>query len=160
MTYTCRRCSKQFQSAEALEQHHKAAHHTLPAPSARSPAKKYAAGIIVLVILGLIGYGAATLISPASEADRAFAQCITDSGALFYGAYWCPHCQDQKTLFGKAAKYLPYVECSNSDRSQKAVCTQAGINAYPTWVFADGTQANMVTKLELSRRTGCPLPTA
>jgi hypothetical protein len=22
-----------------------------------------------------------------------FAKCIKDSGAMFYGAFWCPHCQ-------------------------------------------------------------------
>ncbi len=42
----------------------------------------------------------------------AFAQCITDSGAKFYGAYWCSHCQAQKLLFGKSVEKLPYVECA------------------------------------------------
>jgi thiol-disulfide isomerase/thioredoxin len=42
----------------------------------------------------------------------AFAQCISDSGAKFYGAYWCPHCQAQKLLFGKSVEKLPYVECA------------------------------------------------
>jgi hypothetical protein len=28
-----------------------------------------------------------------------FAQCITDSGAVFYGTEWCSHCKNQKALF-------------------------------------------------------------
>lgn len=155
--HECRICEKQFQSSEALAQHHKVAHANTPF-TAKSPMKKYLAWIGIIVILAVIGYGASTFISPASAADVAFAQCIADSGAKFYGAYWCPHCNDQKTLFGKAAKYLPYIECSNSDKSQKEICSSAGINAYPTWIFPDGSQANLVTKLELSRKTNCALP--
>jgi thiol-disulfide isomerase/thioredoxin len=41
-----------------------------------------------------------------------FAQCLTDSGAKFYGAFWCPHCQAQKSMFGGAKTLLPYVECA------------------------------------------------
>jgi thiol-disulfide isomerase/thioredoxin len=27
-----------------------------------------------------------------------FAKCLTDNGAKFYGAFWCPHCQAQKKM--------------------------------------------------------------
>src|SRR3989344_4081507 len=65
-----------------------------------------------------------------------FTQCIKDKGALFYGAFWCPHCEDQKKLFGDAAQYLPYVECSTPDsKGQLAVCASQCIKVYPTWVF-------------------------
>ncbi|MEK7133297.1 MAG: hypothetical protein AAB771_01260, partial [Patescibacteria group bacterium] len=36
-----------------------------------------------------------------------FTQCLKDKGAVFYGAFWCPHCQNQKAMFGKSAKLLP-----------------------------------------------------
>lgn len=157
MEYRCFICNKQFQSAEALEQHRKAAH-SGHVPQKTTRKKKYISGIILIAFLLLLGYAAARFISPVSAEEKAFAQCIADSGAQFYGAFWCPHCQDQKKIFGKAARYLPYIECSNSDRSQKQICVDAGINAYPTWVFTDGTQGNVMTKLELSRRTGCALP--
>src|SRR4029078_10351660 len=63
---------------------------------------------------------------------EAFADCINKSGAKFYGAFWCPHCQSQKamfqTLFGSAEKKLPYVECSTPDTNgQLQVCQDAGI---------------------------------
>jgi thiol-disulfide isomerase/thioredoxin len=39
----------------------------------------------------------------------ALASCLKEKGAVFYGAFWCPHCQNQKAMFGKSAKLLPYV---------------------------------------------------
>ncbi len=55
-----------------------------------------------------------------------FAQCIKDSGSTFFGAFWCPHCNNQKALFGKkAAKMLPYQECSTADRKQNSICRRS-----------------------------------
>ncbi len=90
----------------------------------------------------------------------AFASCIKDSGATFYGAFWCPHCQSQKALFGSSAQYLPYVECSTPDgNSQLPICTDAGVKGYPTWKFANGTTESGEVPLErLSELTNCPLP--
>ena len=90
----------------------------------------------------------------------AFAQCISDSGATFYGAFWCPHCQNQKALFGSSAKLLPYIECSTPDgRGQLPVCQEAGVEGYPTWDFADGTRIpGEVTLERLSELTSCELP--
>ncbi|NEQ97686.1 MAG: hypothetical protein F6K30_13370 [Cyanothece sp. SIO2G6] len=39
------------------------------------------------------------------------AQHLTRIGARMYGAYWCPHCQTQKDLFGSGVSELDYVEC-------------------------------------------------
>ena len=89
-----------------------------------------------------------------------FASCINDSGAIFYGAFWCPHCQNQKAMFGSSAKLLPYVECSTPDgKSQVPLCTDAGVTGYPTWEFAGGERENGEVSLErLSEMTNCPLP--
>ncbi len=85
------------------------------------------------------------------------AQCIADSGATFYGAFWCPHCQATKAMFGKSAKLLPYVECSQpSGKGQLQVCTDAGITGYPTWRFADGSElSGERTMAELAAKTNC-----
>ena len=89
-----------------------------------------------------------------------FATCVDQSGATFYGAYWCPHCNDQKALFGKSASKLPYTECSlPGGQGQNTMCNQVGITAYPTWEFTEGDRVEGVLSLEeLSTRTGCPLP--
>jgi hypothetical protein len=91
-----------------------------------------------------------------------FAQCIIDSGTKMYGAWWCPHCQDQKKEFGKSWNLMEsqggYVECSTASRTQIQVCADAGITSYPTWEFSDGT--NMSGDIPLSSiaiKTGCKL---
>lgn len=90
------------------------------------------------------------------------AQCLTDAGAVFYGAFWCPHCQAQKRLFGDAADLLPYVECSTPDgEGQLPICAEAEIKSYPTWVFADGTRlSGEVPLATLAEKTNCILPPA
>lgn len=89
-----------------------------------------------------------------------FAKCIKDSGAKFYGAFWCAHCQNQKKLFGSSKKYLPYMECSTLDgNSQLEFCKNEKIISYPTWEFKDGSrQEGELTLRELSKKSGCPLP--
>ncbi|MDO8565332.1 MAG: hypothetical protein Q7R67_01810 [bacterium] len=91
-----------------------------------------------------------------------FATCIKDSGATFYGAFWCPHCQNQKAMFGSSAKLLPYVECSTPDgNSQLPICKDAGVTGYPTWKFPDGTVLSGEVSLEkLSELTSCQIPVA
>lgn len=90
----------------------------------------------------------------------AFAKCLKDKGAVFYGAFWCPHCKDQKTLFGSSVQYLPYVECSTPDgNSQTQICKDKNIQGYPTWVFADGSSQSGEIQLDaLAQKTGCTLP--
>lgn len=89
-----------------------------------------------------------------------FTQCLADKGALFYGAFWCPHCQAQKKLFGDAQKLLPYVECSTPDgNGQTQICKDKGINSYPTWVFSDGSKIEGEQSLvKLGEKTGCIPP--
>lgn len=89
-----------------------------------------------------------------------FAQCLKDKGAVFYGAFWCPHCQNQKAMFGKSVKLLPYVECSTPDgKSQLQICQNKKIEGYPTWEFADGSRESGEVPLEkLAQKTGCELP--
>ncbi len=95
-----------------------------------------------------------------------FAKCLGEKGAEFYGAFWCPHCQGQKAMFGRAEKYLPYIECSTPDaKAQLQICRDKGVKAYPTWIFADGSamvpaegQNDGISLTELAQKTACVLP--
>ena len=111
-------------------------------------------GIIVAVIFQVNGSS-----SGPGKYDQ-FAMCIKDSGATFYGAFWCPHCQAQKKMFGSSAKLLPYVECSTLDgQSQLPECTTKGVESYPTWEFADLSRLTGEVAMEtLASKTGCALP--
>ena len=63
------------------------------------------------------------------------AKHLSQIGATLYTAYWCPHCHDQKELFGQeAAAKLTIIECAPDGRNnQVALCKQKGVQGYPTW---------------------------
>jgi len=93
--------------------------------------------IIIIIVAGTIFFTAQNTSSPGPL--DSFAQCLKDKGAVFYGAFWCPHCQNQKKMFGHSARLLPYVECSTADgQKQLPICTEKKITGYPTWTFTDG----------------------
>lgn len=114
--------------------------------------------VLVIVIIGGIGIWANNNQTPSKYEQ--FAKCINDSGAKFYGTFWCSHCQNQKKMFDSSAKYLPYVECSSPNgQEQLQVCKDAGIEGYPTWVFSDGKRLSGELSFEtLAQNTNCPLP--
>ena len=93
----------------------------------------------------------------ASGKYDAFAECLAAKGATMYGAAWCPHCQEQKAVFGTSFKYINYVECPDNTQ----LCIDKGIQGYPTWLMGsttidEGFDSNTMKKL--SDATGCPLP--
>jgi hypothetical protein len=90
----------------------------------------------------------------------AFAKCLTAKQAKMYGAYWCPHCAEQKEEFGASFKYVNYVECAiRGSRDLTPACTAANVQHFPSWQFGDGPLVENVFPLEeLSDKTGCSLP--
>lgn len=111
---------------------------------------------LLVLLLTLSGCGAKY---PQEELDK-FAKCITESGAVMYGAFWCPHCARTKKSFGSAFNHIKYVECDpRGDNEQSELCIEEGIDKYDTWRFADGSE--LVSEPEfsaLSEKTGCPMP--
>ncbi|MBI5470146.1 hypothetical protein HY968_02375 [Candidatus Kaiserbacteria bacterium] len=95
----------------------------------------------ILAALIVVGLASSFLITAKPSQYDKLAQCIKSQGVIFYGAFWCPHCQRTKALFGSAAHYLSYVECSTPDgQGQTQVCIDKGIKGYPTWVRPDGAE--------------------
>jgi hypothetical protein len=113
------------------------------------------AGVLLIVIIA----GYLILTSAPSKYDD-FARCISASGAKMYGAYWCPHCIDQKGMFGNSWHLINYVECSLPDNAgQTQACIDAGVKSYPTWEFGDKTRkTGALTFEELGAKTGCAVP--
>ncbi len=118
--------------------------------------------LIAIVVILLIIAGTILLVKSPGKPGKldSFASCVKDSGAIFYGAFWCPHCRDQKALFGKSIKNLTYVECSTPDSNgTMQVCVDKNIKKYPTWDFKDGSRVEKVLSLEeLAQMTSCTLP--
>lgn len=111
------------------------------------------------VILAIAGASFIYANSQPKKNYDVFAQCLTEKGIKLYGAYWCSHCQDQKKMFGESVKYLDYVECAiPGSNKQTEACSAEGINAYPTWKYADGSKESAVKSLEeLSQISRCAL---
>ena len=118
--------------------------------------------LAALVILLLHANYVAPQAEPAGPEDpmtRALAEHLTEEGAVFYGASWCPHCQEQKRLFGASASRLPYIECSPAGHNapQSPSCNRAGVRSYPTWVINGRVIAGEVLSLaQLADATGFP----
>ena len=110
------------------------------------------AGAAVAVVLGLQLHFSGVFDPAAGPEDphlRALATHLRDSGARFYGAYWCPACQEQKELFTASVDRLPYIECTPEGRSgPRAVdCLTRNIGQYPTWII-DGQRHTGVVSVE------------
>ncbi len=92
--------------------------------------------VAIVTITGTLGvYASQGKIAAQSNSFAGrLAQHLTVTNAKMYGAYWCPHCIDQKKQFGEAQKLVPYVECdSKGVNPQTALCQQKGITGFPTW---------------------------
>ncbi len=122
----------------------------------------YILGVLVVVIVLALVLNTRSSSSGPQKFDE-FAVCLKDKGAVFYGAFWCSHCREQKDMFGKSVKLLPYVECSTPDgQGQLQICKDKNIQSYPTWDFIKGTTTQRLSGTlslsALSENTGCKLP--
>jgi len=81
------------------------------------------------------------ITTTSGPSELALAKHLTAIGAKMYGAFWCPHCYEQKQLLGKEAfKAINYVECDPSGANpQPEACTAAKIQSYPTWIIKGET---------------------
>lgn len=109
--------------------------------------------VVILIVVLLISLATSGTVKSNPALD-AFAQCLASKEVTMYGAYWCSHCQNEKSAFGSSFKYVPYVECTQDT----AKCTAAGIEGFPTWIFPDGRKFVGEQGLQkLSEESGCPL---
>jgi len=86
-------------------------------------------------------------------------ECMAAKQVKMYGAYWCPHCADQKDILGASYRFV-YEECGvpGSHEVQRK-CLDLGVKLFPTWRFPDGALTPGVFSAEaLSLRSGCSLP--
>ncbi|MEM6836183.1 MAG: hypothetical protein AAF609_04940 [Cyanobacteria bacterium P01_C01_bin.120] len=84
---------------------------------------------------------------------------LTEQGAAMYGAFWCPHCQDQKALFEDAVDSLPYVECAaEGENPQPQLCVDKAIQGYPTWEINGEFYPGKRSLAELAQLSGFVVP--
>lgn len=117
-----------------------------------------------LVIVGGLQMHYSGLFDPAKGPEKpgiqALAQHLADSGAVFYGAYWCPRCQEQKKLFEASVGRIPYAECApqGPNGPRTAVCAVKEINSYPTWIIGRRRHVGRLSLESLARYSGFAVP--
>ena len=117
---------------------------------------------IIIGLLIVVAFAAVIYLGLRKRGNRldAFAKCLAVKQVKMYGAYWCPHCAEQKEMFESSFQFVPYVECGvPGSRDEAPVCKDAGVKHFPTWQFADGERREGTLPLPaLSTKTGCNLP--
>lgn len=119
------------------------------------------AALVIVFVLALHFSG---IFDPAAGPEKpqlkALAIHLSDSGAHFFGTYWCPTCQQQKALFEASADRLPYVECTPGGRNGpvSVVCAMNDIKSYPTWIIGGVRHTGIVSPSDLARLSGFDWP--
>lgn len=116
---------------------------------------KEAAVVAVLIVAALHMHYSGVFDASAGPEDpqlQALAMHLEKTGAKFYGAYWCPRCQEQKAVFASSAKRLPYVECSSGGRGSALTvpCVKNEIRSYPTWIIGEKRLTGLMKPRELA----------
>jgi uncharacterized membrane protein len=129
-------------------------------------------GVLTVLAVGLIGLGWATSLNrpesatgpgmpipvttASTPATVALADHLTATGAVMYSAYWCPHCHDQKQLFGKeASARLKIIECApDGQNNQAALCASKNIQGFPTWEIKGQLDSGQKTLAQLAALSG------
>ncbi len=127
------------------------------APAKSSSTRKIVTGVLIIAAFVAVIY--LGLHKRGNRLDG-FAKCVAAKQVKMYGAYWCPHCAEQKEMFESSFQYVPYVECGvPGSREEAPLCKDAGIKHFPTWQFADGERREGTQPLPaLGTKTGCSLP--
>ncbi len=129
-------------------------------------------GVITALLVGVIGLGWAASVgrpvvdsapgvappvrSESNAGQIALAEHLTASGSKIYTAYWCPHCHDQKELFGRqATEKLTVIECAPDGRnSQRELCEAKKIEGYPTWEINGQLDSGVKPLAKLAEASG------
>lgn len=110
----------------------------------------------LFVVGALFAWQNGLLQPPENPRLKALAIHLEESDARFYGAFWCPTCQEQKRHFGRSSERLPYVECTPNGRAGGMAfeCVAADISGYPTWIIDGRRYQQVLTPDELAARSG------
>ncbi len=99
------------------------------------------------------------ITTTSGEAEIALARHLVKIGAKEYSAYWCPHCHEQKLLFGKEAEQIIdnniKVECAaDSPKGKPELCKAAKIEGFPTWIINGKSYSGVQNLEELAKVSG------
>lgn len=102
------------------------------------------------------GEAGLAITTTSGKAELALAAHLKQVGAKMYGAFWCPHCHDQKQLFGReAVSQINYIECDPEGKNpQPGLCQAANVQSYPSWEIKGQSVSGTQTLEELAQLSG------
>jgi len=97
-----------------------------------------------------------SITTTSGKAEIALARHLNEIGAKEYIAWWCPHCHEQKQLFGKEAySQTNHIECADGgENSRKDLCQTANISSFPTWEINGKSYEGVKSLEELAQLSG------
>lgn len=97
-----------------------------------------------------------TVTTTSGSSELALARHLKQIGAKMYGAYWCPHCHEQKMMFGQQAwQEVTYVECApDGANPQPDLCRSKNITGYPTWEINGQMYPGRIPLEDLAKLSG------
>ncbi len=97
-----------------------------------------------------------TITTTSGEAEIALARHLAQIGAKEYIAWWCPHCHEQKQLFGKEAySEINHIECDPSGNNPRPdLCQTAKVQSYPSWEIKGQLYPGVKSLEELAQLSG------
>ncbi|MBL7056381.1 hypothetical protein ISS07_05695 [Candidatus Woesearchaeota archaeon] len=98
----------------------------------------------ILIIFGSV-YGYVQSTKPGIYDD--FAKCLTEKGAVMYGASFCKYTHGQKGMFGNSMKHINYQDFTED----------SNIKLTPTWKIEGKYYENAQSFETLSKLTGCSI---
>lgn len=107
---------------------------------------------------GRTRYAPSRVLEPSTEQAVRLADHLHRSGAKFYGAFWCPHCRNQRRMFGKdGVQLVKYIECDPRGVGyRRGRCESALVDGYPTWVLGKKRMSGEHSLAELARFSDYP----
>tara|TARA_B100000131_G_C18115471_1_gene611143 strand:- start:337 stop:1275 length:939 start_codon:yes stop_codon:yes gene_type:complete len=94
--------------------------------------------------------------SISSSSSISLAKHLTANKIVLFNAWWCPHCHDQKELFGKeAVNELMLIECASDGKNNQAdLCKKKGITGFPSWEINGQLESGVKSLKELAEISG------
>ena len=99
--------------------------------------------VVFVLIVGGIGFSYINSLKPTPLDD--FAQCLTDKGAVMYGASWCKYTDAQKAMFGNSIRLIDYRDFTENPE----------VKITPTWFVDKQKYENVQSFDRLAAVTGC-----
>ncbi|MBI2523267.1 hypothetical protein HYW19_02680 [Candidatus Woesearchaeota archaeon] len=103
--------------------------------------------VSVLLILAGIGIGVSFANSNKPGPVDDFAKCLTEKGAVVYGAPLCKYTAAQKAMFGNSMRLIDYRDFTQDPN----------VEITPTWLINGAYYQNVQTFDRLADLTGCKI---